>query len=174
MGTFKDNFGNEYMDPYIPQKIVGFIGIDPDIVGSGGNGSGTGSGIDDHEQLRNLLGGDSTGHYHVTKGEWEKLVNLLTYGTFMKPDNSGRFAMMTDVDECNLYMLFAYLGLSPNPPDSRPAGVDGAIAYIIDKYIQDNASDADNPRVSGLITTLKDFIDARIAKYMASQSGNDG
>ena len=40
--TFKDNFGNEYVDPYIPNKIVGFIGIDPDIVSGGG-----GSGIDD-------------------------------------------------------------------------------------------------------------------------------
>ena len=33
--TFTDNFGNEYMNPFIPQKVVGFTGIDPDIVSSG-------------------------------------------------------------------------------------------------------------------------------------------
>ena len=71
--TFKDNFGNEYVDPYIPNKIVGFIGIDPDIVSSGGGGSG----IDDHEQLRNLLGGDATGHWHVNAEQYHFLIEIM-------------------------------------------------------------------------------------------------
>ena len=71
--TFTDDHSNTFSKPYIPNKIVGFHGIDPDLVGSGGSGSG----IDDHEQLNNLLGGDNiNGHWHMTEAEHEKLARL--------------------------------------------------------------------------------------------------
>ena len=72
--TWTDDKGNTFSAPYIPDKIVGFHGIDPDLVGGG---SGGGSGIDDHEQLQNLLGGDARGHYHVTDLQYEWLLTLL-------------------------------------------------------------------------------------------------
>ena len=68
--TFTDNFGNEYLAPYIPNKIVGFIGIDPNIKGNGG-------GTDDHEQLTNLLGGDATGHWHVNAEQYHFLLDIM-------------------------------------------------------------------------------------------------
>lgn len=72
--TFTDNFGNEYMQPYIPNKIVGFIGLDPDIVSSGGGEVGN----RDHEQLDNLFGGDDeNGHWHLTDGEYQRLQEML-------------------------------------------------------------------------------------------------
>ena len=79
--TWVDDHSNTYSTPYIPNKIVGFHGIDPDLVGSGGSGSGGGggSGTDDHEQLQNLLGGDSTGHYHVNAIQYEQILTLDTY-----------------------------------------------------------------------------------------------
>ena len=124
MGTFKDNLGNEYMDPYIPQKIVGFIGIDPDIVG--GSGSGGGTGIDDHEQLRNLLGGDNRfGHWHLNGSEYERLVGLVNGGWVATPNGDGYYRLWNS---------------AANPP----------------------------------IPGLDDYIDARIAAYIASQSGSDG
>ena len=72
--TWTDDHSNTYSEPYIPSKIVGFHGIDPDLVSSGGSGGG--SGIDDHEQLRNLLGGDSRGHYHMTDIQFEWLTSV--------------------------------------------------------------------------------------------------
>lgn len=54
-----------------------FHGIDPDLVSNGSGGSGSDSGIDDHEQLNNLLGGDNVnGHYHVTMEELTLLHHL--------------------------------------------------------------------------------------------------
>ena len=44
--------------------------------GCGGCGGG-GGGTSDHEQLTNLLGGDSTGHYHLTKSEYEAVLKLI-------------------------------------------------------------------------------------------------
>ena len=40
-------------------------------------GNGSGGGTTDHEALENLLGGDSTGHYHLTKAEYEALLKLI-------------------------------------------------------------------------------------------------
>ena len=72
--SLRDNFGNEYLDTYIPDKIVGFIGIDPDMKNGGGGGSGT----DDHEQLTNLLGGDATGHWHVNAEQYHCLLDIMS------------------------------------------------------------------------------------------------
>ena len=71
--SFTDNFGNEYLDPYIPNKIVGFIGIDPDMKGNGG-------GTDNHEELTNLLGGDATGHWHVNAEQYRSILAMLAVG----------------------------------------------------------------------------------------------
>ena len=43
-----------------------------------GCGGGMGGGTTDHEALENLLGGDSTGHYHLTKAEYEALIKLIS------------------------------------------------------------------------------------------------
>ena len=73
--TWIDDNNNTYSQPYVPKKIVGLHGIDPDLVG----GSGGGGGVDDHEQLNNLLGGDNiNGHWHMTQAEHEKLAELNT------------------------------------------------------------------------------------------------
>ena len=74
--TWLDDHSNTYSTPYIPEKIVGFHGIDPDLVSSGGGGGGSGGGIDDHEQLNNLLGGDASGHYHVNADEYNVIQHL--------------------------------------------------------------------------------------------------
>ncbi len=83
MSTFTDEYGNEYVAPYIPQKIVGFQGIDPSSMGpelvikqwwddykklmlnNGSEGDGTGEETIpiSHEQLDELYGGDAEGHY---------------------------------------------------------------------------------------------------------------
>ena len=71
--TWTDDHNNTFSTPYIPDKIVGFHGIDPDLVDGGGSGGGGGSGtaevIKDHEKLDNLLGGDMYGHWHVSENE---------------------------------------------------------------------------------------------------------
>ena len=43
-----------------------------------GCGGGMGGGTTDHEALENLLGGDSTGHYHLTKAEYEAVIKLIS------------------------------------------------------------------------------------------------
>lgn len=50
----------KYEMPEIEEITLGFSGIDP---------SRRYAGIDDHEILRNLLGGDDDGHYHLTLEE---------------------------------------------------------------------------------------------------------
>ena len=141
MGTFKDNLGNEYMDPYIPQKIVGFIGIDPDIVG--GSGSGGGSGIDDHEQLRNLLGGDASGHYHINASQYKLLYALFHQG--IVPHGVSDFYMLDDYYRDDLIDLISTLGMKTSRSDTSAKSAQ---------------------------TALDDYIDARIAAYMASQSSS--
>ena len=97
MATWTDNYGNEYATPYVPEKVVGFSGIDPAPANSGtggswmadyqnyisNHGSGASEEPDDdiipisHEKLDDLTGGDTTGHYHLTQAEYEKLAELL-------------------------------------------------------------------------------------------------
>ena len=64
-----DEFFTRYEEPYIEKLTVGFAGIDPPL-------RVLASEID-HEGLNNLLGGDETGHYHLTKDQWEKVLELL-------------------------------------------------------------------------------------------------
>lgn len=76
VSTWMDDRNNTYSEPYIPEKIVGFHGIDTDLISAGGNGGGTATGTDDHEQLRNLLGGDFTGHWQINEFQYGTLYNL--------------------------------------------------------------------------------------------------
>ena len=57
--TFIDDHSNTYSEPYIPEKIVGFHGIDPDLVSVGVNvihNTSSGEKVM-HELLTDLLGG---------------------------------------------------------------------------------------------------------------------
>lgn len=42
-----------------------------------GCGGGGGGGTTDHEQLTNLFGGNSEGHYHLTRLEYEALLEII-------------------------------------------------------------------------------------------------
>lgn len=139
--SFTDNFGNEYLDPYIPNKIVGFIGIDPDIKGKGGSGGGS-SGIDDHEQLTNLLGGDATGHWHISELWYERLHSLLFHGRL--PNGAGDMYMLDDYYCEDLRDLFSTLGMKTSRSSTSAKSAQAA---------------------------LEDYIDARIAAYMEQTGG---
>ena len=67
-----DDAGNTYSGTTIPEKIVGFSGIDPVFIPKGWSASpsddtSTGGGTQDHEKLERLLGGGSSegDHYHI-------------------------------------------------------------------------------------------------------------
>ena len=64
-----EEFYKRYEKPQVGELTVGFSAIDPELK--------PGAGRDDHERLNNLLGGDSTGHYHLTEGQIEKLKQKL-------------------------------------------------------------------------------------------------
>lgn len=40
-------------------------------------GGGGGGGVTHHELLSGLLGGDAGGHYHLTREQWEKVLELI-------------------------------------------------------------------------------------------------
>ena len=67
--TLFQDFYKKYEYPQVDELTVGFSGIDPELKAS--------TGSQDHEQLTNLLGGDSSGHYHLTEGQIEKLKQKL-------------------------------------------------------------------------------------------------
>ena len=54
----------KYEEPVIEEITLGFSGIDPQRKYNG---------VDDHEILMNLLGGNDDGHYHLTLEELEWL-----------------------------------------------------------------------------------------------------
>ena len=64
-----EKFYEKYEKPQVDELTVGFSGIDPELK--------AGAGSQDHEKLNNLLGGDSTGHYHLTEAQIEKLKQKL-------------------------------------------------------------------------------------------------
>ena len=55
--TFIDDHSNTYSEPYIPEKIVGFHGIDPDLVSVGVSTVSSSGEKVMHELLTDLLGG---------------------------------------------------------------------------------------------------------------------
>lgn len=77
VSTFIDDRSNTYSTPYIPEKIVGFHGIDPDLVSSGVSYQGNSGEQVMHEQLPDLLGGTANGHYHLTQEELKKLGKII-------------------------------------------------------------------------------------------------
>ena len=58
-------FLERYEKPVVEDYILGFSGIDPQRIV---NASDL-----DHEQLSGLLGGEASGHYHLTNEELSKL-----------------------------------------------------------------------------------------------------
>ena len=130
--TWTDDKGNTFSAPYIPDKIVGFHGIDPDLVG-GGSGSGGGSGIDDHEQLQNLLGGDSTGHWHITALWYERLYSLLFQGRV--PNGVGDLFMLEDYRRDDLIDLLSTLGMKTSRSDTSAKSAQTALNDYIDARI---------------------------------------
>ena len=75
--TFIDDHSNTYSEPYIPEKIVGFHGIDPDLVSVGVSTVGSSGEKVMHELLTDLLGGSPSGHYHLTQDELAKLGKII-------------------------------------------------------------------------------------------------
>ena len=67
-----NDFKQVYEEPEIGNITIGFSSIDPQKKKPSSSGGGT----DDHEQLQNLWGGDSTGHYHMNSVEWHCLQAL--------------------------------------------------------------------------------------------------
>ena len=65
-----ENFYTRYEKPVLDPYVMGFSGIDPPLKRSGGKL--------DHEKLEGLLGGDETGHYHLTKAELDALIELIS------------------------------------------------------------------------------------------------
>ena len=67
---YTDGAGNTYSETIIPDKIVGFSGIDPVFIPNGwddGSAGGEIEGTQDHEKLQRLLGGGTSegDHYHI-------------------------------------------------------------------------------------------------------------
>ena len=64
-----EDFYKRYEKPQVDELTVGFSGIDPELKAEARR--------KDHERLSNLLGGDSSGHYHLTEAQIEKLKQKL-------------------------------------------------------------------------------------------------
>ena len=62
-------FFDRYEKPVVEKLIEGFSGIDPPLKSN--------AALLDHEQLDGLLGGDDTGHYHLTKEQVDWLNDLI-------------------------------------------------------------------------------------------------
>ena len=65
------NFYEKYERAMIEPYILGFSGIDPPLKRDGSDSP------TDHENMYRLLGGNSAGHYHLTREEYEKILELL-------------------------------------------------------------------------------------------------
>ncbi len=63
-------FFDRYEKPVVEELIEGFSGIDPPLKQSASTLG--------HEQLYGLMGGDDTGHYHVTKEQLALIIELMT------------------------------------------------------------------------------------------------
>ena len=64
-----EEFFTRYQEPTVDDLIIGFSGIDPPLKVSGSEIN--------HEYLDNLLGGETLGHYHLTREQWEKVAKIL-------------------------------------------------------------------------------------------------
>ena len=64
-----EEFFTRYEHPVIEPFIMGFSGIDPPLKQSGG--------VNEHELLNNLMGGNSEGHYHITKEQLDWIIEQM-------------------------------------------------------------------------------------------------
>ena len=65
-----DEFFTRYDHPVVEPFILGFSSIDPPLKCSGGT--------QNHEALDNLLGGDATGHLHLTKEQLDWIIEQMS------------------------------------------------------------------------------------------------
>ena len=64
-----EEFFTRYQEPTVDEYIVGFSGIDPPLRVSASEIN--------HEDMENVLGGEASGHYHLTREQWEKVTEIL-------------------------------------------------------------------------------------------------
>ena len=65
----EDEFYTRYKRPFVDKLTMGFSDIDPP--------KKINPAEIDHEALNNLLAPNTNEHYHLTKAQYEKLINLL-------------------------------------------------------------------------------------------------
>lgn len=77
-----DEFFTRYELPVIEQFILGFSGIDPQKKNS--------VGVLDHELLTSLLGGNSVGHFHLTREQLDWIIEQMSesYPPTIAPNQS--------------------------------------------------------------------------------------
>ena len=66
-----EEFYSRYEHPEVEDLVVGYSGIDPPRKVKANELN--------HEELANLLGGDETGHYHLTGQQYSRLLELLVW-----------------------------------------------------------------------------------------------
>ena len=82
------DFFLKYEKPQVDPLTVGFSGIDPQ--------KKVDPSTIDHEELAGLLGGNDNGHYHLTQGQLDEVVDMLEVREY-----DGGFASTTE-DEYQL------------------------------------------------------------------------
>ena len=87
-----EDFREENESPTVGDVIVGFSGLDPQKKDKDDVGT------EDHEKLSNLKGGDESGHYHLTREQYERLLELLEEGNVLPDIYPGQSIFLT-VDE---------------------------------------------------------------------------
>ena len=91
-----ENFYTRYEKPVLDPYVMGFSGIDPPLKRSG-------KGLD-HEKLEGLLGGDETGHYHLTKAELDALIELISE-KYPPEIEAGQVIEVTASEEMTAYEI---------------------------------------------------------------------
>ena len=164
--TWTDDHNNIFSEPYIPEKIVGFHGIDPDLVSSGGgnNGSGGNSGSGamlTHEDLEGLLGGDDNGHYHLTPDDYEALQEILQIRR--EENKSGEtFYKLTEEQYYKLRHIIE--AVYPDDDSDEPVFIDrDTLNSAINKHIADYMIENQSAISS---EALNSIIDARIQQTL--------
>ena len=79
--SLQDDFYEVYDKPQIGSITVGFSGIDPAKLPTPQEVSDVDPSAIPHEQLKGLLGGSNSGHYHLTDYQLEKLNEYPSYDT---------------------------------------------------------------------------------------------
>lgn len=178
--TFTDEYGNVYRNPYISSKIVGFSGIDPMPVTSGGvavvNPTGytppdvgsTGSSTADHEELDGLLGGNEDGHYHLSSEEYDVVQEILSERA--DADDEERYTLSED-EYNGLTELLENAQASDDDEDRYTLNEEeyNRLTELLNTVYPDGESE---PVFNASMDeeALTELIDARIAEYMSQQN----